>query len=163
MPDNAVPQPDPPTLDAFPYRRAFPTRWNDNDVFGHVNNTIYYAAMDTTVTTWLTQEARLDPTTGEWIVVVLSSSCRFHESAVFPDLIEVGLRAERLGRTSLVWSFGLFRQSDHALLATGEFVHVVLPRAGDGRPAPIPSDLRARIERAFPLATTASTTTTTTP
>jgi acyl-CoA thioester hydrolase len=154
MPDNAVPQPDPPTLDAYPYRRAFPTRWNDNDVFGHVNNTIYYAAMDTTVTTWLTQEARLDPLDGEWIVVVLSSSCRFHESAVFPDVIEVGLRAERLGRTSLVWSFGLFRQSDRALLATGEFVHVVLPRGGDGRPVPIPSDLRARLERTFPTTTT---------
>ncbi|WP_082473741.1 acyl-CoA thioesterase [Curtobacterium sp. Leaf261] len=159
MPDNDVAtidrtdpeahqQPDPfGTVEAFPHRRAFDTRWNDNDVFGHVNNTIYYAAMDTAITSWFVSEYHLDPTGSEWIAVIVASSCRFVKSAVFPDVIEVGVRAERIGRSSIVWRFGLFRQSDGALLATGEFVHVVVARDGDRRPVPVPDDLRALVER----------------
>jgi acyl-CoA thioester hydrolase len=134
------------SVDDYPYRWSFPTRWNDNDVFGHVNNTIYYAAMDTTVTSWFVREFRFDPVGSPWIAVIVSSSCHFRVSAVFPEVIEVGLRAERVGRTSIVWRFGLFRAGDGELLATGEFVHVVVGRHGDRRPAPIPDELRAVLE-----------------
>ncbi|WP_066520640.1 acyl-CoA thioesterase [Curtobacterium ammoniigenes] len=136
---------DVPALAAFPFRRTFPTRWNDNDMFGHVNNTIYYAAMDTTATYWFGQLAGLDPFSSEWIAVVVSSNCRFIESAVYPDVIEVGMRSKHLGRTSLSWEFALVRQSDGALLATGEFVHVIIDRTGARRPIAIPESLRALI------------------
>jgi acyl-CoA thioester hydrolase len=130
------------TIDEYPFRRSFPTRWNDNDMFGHVNNTIYYAAMDTTATYWFGHRAGLDPFSSSWIAVVVSSSCRFVESAVYPDVIEVGMRSKHLGTTSLSWEFGLFRESDGALLATGEFVHVIIDREGARRPIPLPADLR---------------------
>ncbi|WFR65882.1 thioesterase family protein [Curtobacterium flaccumfaciens] len=130
------------TIDEYPFHRTFPTRWNDNDMFGHVNNTIYYAAMDTTATYWFGQHAGLDPFSSHWIAVVVSSNCRFVESAVYPDVIEVGMRSKHLGNTSLSWEFGLFRQSDGALLATGEFVHVIIDRAGARRPIPLPESLR---------------------
>lgn len=132
-------------LDEFPYRRAYPTRWNDNDMFGHVNNTLYYSAMDNAATYWFRTEAGLDPFTSPWIAVLVSSSCHFIESAVWPDVIEVGMRSKRIGTTSLAWDFGLFRQSDGALLATGEFVHVVIDREGARRPTPVPETLRALV------------------
>lgn len=133
------------TIDEYPFRRLYPTRWNDNDVFGHVNNTIYYSAMDNASTYWFREEAGLDPFTSEWIAVLVSSSCRFVESAVWPDVIEVGMRSKHLGNTSLSWEFGLFRQSDGALLATGEFAHVIIDREGARRPIPLPESLRALV------------------
>jgi acyl-CoA thioester hydrolase len=133
------------TLEDYPYRWSFPTRWNDNDVFGHVNNTIYYAAMDTAVTSWFVERFRFDPVRSEWIAVIVSSSCHFRVSAVFPDVIEVGVRAGRLGRSSIHWELGLFRRSDGVLLATGEFVHVVIER-DSGRPVDMPAELRSALE-----------------
>ncbi|PZF28667.1 acyl-CoA thioesterase [Curtobacterium sp. MCLR17_045] len=130
------------TIDEYPFRRSYPTRWNDNDMFGHVNNTIYYSAMDNASTYWFREAAGLDPFSSEWIAVLVSSSCRFVESAVWPDVIEVGMRSKHLGTTSLSWEFGLFRQSDGALLATGEFVHVIIDREGARRPIPLPAELR---------------------
>jgi acyl-CoA thioester hydrolase len=111
-------------------------------MFGHVNNTIYYSAMDNASTYWFREQAGLDPFSSEWIAVLVSSSCRFVESAVWPDVIEVGMRSKHLGTTSLSWEFGLFRQSDGALLATGEFVHVIIDREGARRPIPLPAELR---------------------
>jgi len=130
------------TIDEYPFRRIYPTRWNDNDMFGHVNNTIYYSAMDNASTYWFREEAGLDPFSTPWIAVLVSSSCRFVESAVWPDVIEVGMRSKHLGTTSLSWEFGLFRQSDGALLATGEFVHVIIDREGARRPMALPAELR---------------------
>ena len=130
------------TIADYPFVRLYPTRWNDNDMFGHVNNTIYYSAMDNASTYWFRSQAGLDPFSSEWIAVLVSSSCHFVESAVWPDVIEVGMRSKHLGRTSLSWEFGLFRQSDGALLATGEFVHVVIDREGARRPVPLPDALR---------------------
>jgi acyl-CoA thioester hydrolase len=129
----------------YPFHRDHPTRWNDNDMFGHVNNTLYYSAMDNAATYWFREHAGLDPFSSEWIAVVVSSSCRFVESAVWPDVIQVGMRSKHLGTTSLSWEFGLFRQSDGALLATGEFVHVVIDREGARRPVPLPDTLRALV------------------
>ena len=136
-----------PTLVDYRWTRSFPTRWNDNDVFGHVNNTIYYAAMDTTVTSWLLGQAGFgmaaedgDP------AVVIASSCRYFASGAFPDTLVVGLRADRVGTTSVAWGLGIFREADGALLATGTFVHVFVDRA-NRRPIPVPAAIRARIEQ----------------
>lgn len=136
---------DRPTLADYRWRRPFPTRWNDNDVFGHVNNTIYYAAMDTTVTSWLLGQAGYGMTEAQGDpAVVIASSCRYFTSGAFPDTLVVGLRADRVGTTSVAWGLGIFRESDEELLATGTFVHVFVDRA-DRRPIPVPDAIRARI------------------
>jgi acyl-CoA thioester hydrolase len=132
-------------MSAKEYRQRFGTRWNDNDMFGHVNNTIYYAAMDTTITTWLMRDAKLDVASGDVLAVVVSSSCEYRESVSYPDALIVALHAGRVGTTSVTWQLELFRESDGALVATGKFVHVFI----DGerrRPIPIPPLLRAAIE-----------------
>lgn len=142
-PASAAADDRPATLGDYPWTRAFPTRWNDNDVIGHVNNAVYYEAMDTTVTAWMMGPGGYDLSSG-FAPVVVSSSCRYLVSVAFPDVVEVGLRAEKVGRTSITWGLGLFRQRDGVLLATGTFVHVVVDGA-TMRPVPVPDDLRARV------------------
>ncbi|WP_343048160.1 thioesterase family protein [Cellulomonas humilata] len=128
----------------YPHRAAFSTRWNDNDVYGHLNNTVYYEAMDTTINVWLMTSAGLDPSAGEPIGVCVSSSCEFTASAAFPEALEVGLRAGRLGTSSVTWELGILRAGE--LIAEGRFVHVFVDDA-TRRPVPIPAQIRAAIER----------------
>ena len=132
------------TEQRWPHRAHFGTRWNDNDVYGHLNNTVYYEAMDTTINVWLMSVAGLDPAGGEPIGVCVSSSCEFKASAAFPEPLEVGLRAGRLGRTSVTWELGILRAGEP--VAEGRFVHVFVDDA-TRRPVPIPDRIRAAIER----------------
>ena len=134
----------PETLDRYRSTRPFPTRWHDNDVLGHVNNTIYYAAMDTTVTSWLLGRGGHRMVEDSDPAVVVASSCRYFASGAFPDTLVVGLRADRVGTTSVSWGLGIFRESDDGLLATGTFVHVFVDRE-TRRPIPVPYPLRTRI------------------
>jgi acyl-CoA thioester hydrolase len=129
----------------YPYRRIFPTRWNDNDQYGHVNNVVYYEAMDTTINAWLVGVAGLDPLGGQAIGVCVASGCEYRQSIAYPDDMEVGLSAARIGRTSVTWALGIFRHSDGAPLAAGTFTHVFV-EADTRRPTPIPPPLRELID-----------------
>lgn len=126
----------------------FATRWSDNDVYGHLNNTIYYAAMDTVINSWLIGSAGLDIEHGEAIALCVSSGCEFAASASFPEQLELGLRAARVGTTSVTWELGVLRAGSGTgpAIATGTFVHVFVDRA-TRRPVPIPAGIRAAIER----------------
>ncbi|MCS0499544.1 acyl-CoA thioesterase [Protaetiibacter mangrovi] len=129
----------------YGWYHPFPTRWNDNDVYGHVNNVVYYAAMDTAVNSWMIARGGFDPERGEVIGVIVASSCDYRASGSFPEVLRVGVRAGRVGRTSVTWETGIFREADGELLAAGTFVHVFVDR-DDRRPTPIPDALRAAIE-----------------
>jgi len=140
----------------YGHHSVFPTRWNDNDQYAHVNNAVYYEAMDTTINTWLIS-AGLVPAGGTEIAVCVSSSCDFHAPISFPEAMRVGLRAGHLGRTSVTWELGIHRlpagqaapEPDSAIsapAATGRFVHVFV-HATTRLPVPIPSGLRSAIER----------------
>jgi acyl-CoA thioester hydrolase len=139
-PDSAPPA----GLGSYGYRYRFPTRWNDNDQYGHVNNVVYYEAMDTTINRWLIEEAGMDPVGGAQMAVCAASSCTFSRSVSYPADLEVGLRAGRVGRTSVTWELGLFSGADPAPAATGSFTHVFVdPRSL--RPVPVPAALRALV------------------
>lgn len=126
-------------------RVPFATRWNDNDQYGHLNNTIYYAAMDTAVNAWMIRAGGLQPIGGEAIALCAASSCEFHASAAFPDELEVGIGVERLGTTSITWALGILRAGEDDPIATGRFVHVFVD-ALTRRPTPVPTGLRAAVE-----------------
>jgi acyl-CoA thioester hydrolase len=126
------------------HRRSFPTRWADNDVYGHLNNTIYYAAMDSTINSWMIDNGLLDIEAGAVLGVCAASSCRFAASASFPDVLSLELSVGRLGNTSVTWTLAISRERDGLALATGEFVHVFVDRK-TRRPVPIPANLRATI------------------
>jgi acyl-CoA thioester hydrolase len=131
--------------EGYRYGRIFGTRWNDNDVYGHLNNTTHYAAMDTTITSWLLGVAGLRTDAAHAMAVVVSSSCTYLASVSFPEALVIGLRAGRIGTTSVTWELGLFAHSTGALVATGQFVHVFTDPESQ-RPVPIPPIVRDAIE-----------------
>ena len=131
----------------FRVRRPFPTRWRDNDQYGHLNNVVYYEAMDTAVNTWMIATGGLDPLSSPAIALCVASSCEYHASASFPEPLEVGIGVERLGTTSVTWELGIFRAAEPAApIASGRFVHVFVD-AATRRPVPVPPPIRAAVER----------------
>lgn len=137
--------------DAWPvradYRRflAIPTRWHDNDAYGHVNNVVYYAWFDTVVNEHLIGVAGLDIAQGPAVGLVVETQCRYRRPLAFPDAVEAGLRVERLGTSSVVYGIGIFRSGDDAPAAAGRFVHVWVDRATQ-RPVSVPPRVRAALE-----------------
>ncbi|TMG86668.1 MAG: acyl-CoA thioesterase [Betaproteobacteria bacterium] len=129
------------------YRRflAIPTRWMDNDTYGHVNNVVFYAYFDTAVNEHLIREGGLDIRNGPTIGVVVETACRFMRPLSFPDIIDAGLRVAKLGNSSVAYDIGLFRHGHDEAAATGRFVHVWIDRL-TRRPTPLPPTIRAALE-----------------
>jgi len=129
----------------YPHRLAIPTRWHDNDVYGHVNNVDYYAFFDTVINAYLVREGGLDIHGGPVIGVCAESHCEFTAPLAFPETVTAGLRVGRLGNSSVRYEIGLFAE-DGALAATGWFVHVFVDRESR-RPADIPHGVREALSR----------------
>jgi acyl-CoA thioester hydrolase len=124
--------------------RAIPTRWHDNDAYGHVNNVIYYAWFDTAVNAWLVEGGFLDVSDSEAIGLVVETTCTYFESVAFPEIVEAGIVVERLGSSSVTYRIGIFRQGSELAAAQGRFTHVYVTRASQ-KPVPIPAPLRAAL------------------
>jgi len=125
---------------------AIPTRWMDNDIYGHVNNVIYYSYFDTVINEYLMREGGLDPHAGTVVGVAVETMCRFRKSLTFPQIVDAGLRVGKLGKSSVRYEVGLFAAGDAEPAATGHFVHVFVERPAM-RPVPIPDRLRACMEQ----------------
>jgi acyl-CoA thioester hydrolase len=132
--------------DAYPHRLDIPTRWKDNDVYGHVNNVEYFSYFDTVINTYLIETGGLDIHAGETIGICAESHCEYHAGFTFPETVEARLRVGRLGRSSVRYEIGLFRAGVEDPAATGWFVHVFVERESR-RPAEIPTGLRSALER----------------
>lgn len=126
----------------FSHFSAIQTRWNDNDVYGHVNNVLFYAYFDTVINRFLIGQGGLDPGRGEVIGVCVESQCRYLASISFPEPVEAGLRVGELGRSSVRYEIGIFK--GETLCALGAFVHVFVDRA-TRKPLPIPAPIRAAL------------------
>jgi acyl-CoA thioester hydrolase len=134
---------DPPRS-GYRHFLAIPTRWMDNDSYGHVNNVTYYSYFDTAVNEHLIREGGLDIAAGPAVGLVVETQCRFHASLTFPDLLDVGLRVARLGTSSVTYDIGIFRRGDDAPAASGRFVHVWVDRATQ-RPTAVPPTVCAAL------------------
>ena len=121
------------------------TRWMDNDVFGHLNNVVYYSLFDTAVCTMLVSRGILSWRGGEHFVVIAESGCRYHSEVSFPDRLSAGLRLARVGERSIRYEIGIFRDGDDAAAAEGFMVHVCVD-ASTRRPAPLPQAWRAALQ-----------------
>ncbi|MGR3495573.1 acyl-CoA thioesterase [Citreimonas sp.] len=136
-------RPAPGTRDAYAAFRAMPTRWNDNDEYGHINNATYLEIFDTAVSLWQIENGIALRGPGAVRFLVVESGIRYHAEAGFPDLLHAGLRVGHLGTSSVRFEIGLFRNDNHIACTEGFFTEV---HAGpDGRPAPLPDALRARL------------------
>lgn len=125
--------------------REMTTRWHDNDVYGHINNVVYYAFFDSAVNLWLREAAGLAVPGGGVIGLVVETGCTYHASLAWPEPVTAGLRTERIGRTSVTYGVGLFAPGADLAAAEGRFTHVYVD-AATRRPVPLPPGLRAAAE-----------------
>lgn len=121
------------------------TRWMDNDVYGHVNNVVYYSFFDTVVNQYLVKGESLDPRTSPVVGLVVETQCRYFRPISFPDSVDAGIRVAKLGNSSVRYEVGLFRNDEETAAAQGHFVHVYVERTTN-RPAPIPDAARRLLE-----------------
>lgn len=131
--------------DAFRLFRPIPTRWHDNDAYGHVNNVVYYSYFDTAVNAFLVEAGLLDIAGDAVIAVVAETGCRYFESAAFPEPLEAGLAVAAIGRASICYRIGIFRALGELAAAQGHFVHVYVERA-TGRSVAVPERVRAVLD-----------------
>jgi acyl-CoA thioester hydrolase len=130
---------------SYPHTLEIPTRWMDNDVYGHVNNVQYYSYFDTVINEYLIRAGGLDIHAGPVIGLCAESHCTFKAAIAFPDVVRAGLRVDKLGRSSVRYEIGLFGGEAEEPAATGWFVHVFVERESR-RPAPIPDTVRTALE-----------------
>jgi acyl-CoA thioester hydrolase len=135
----------PASRNEFKAWRELGTRWADNDVYGHVNNTVFYQWFDTAVNGWLIDQGLLDIVGGNPIGLVVETRCSYFGPLAFPQAVEAGLAVSKLGHSSIRYRIGIFAKGAPTAAAEGEFVHVVVDRA-TRRPEPIPDDWRNKLK-----------------
>ena len=137
---------DIPSIDDYPHVAEVTTRWNDNDVYGHVNNVIFYSYFDSVANAYLIGEGGLDIHGSDVIGLVVESGCKYHAPIEYPAALRIGLRVDRLGNSSVTYGLGVFTGAVDDAVAHGHFTHVFVDR-DTRRPTPIPDGLRTALER----------------
>ena len=140
----ARPQAEPRS--AYAHISSLSTRWMDNDVYGHINNVVYYSFFDTAVNRYLIEAGALDIHAGEVIGLVIETQCNYFAPLAFPHNVEAGLRVAHLGKSSVRYEVGLFAEGEALCAARGHFVHVYVDRESR-RPVPLPPLLLQALQR----------------
>ncbi|MFK8048745.1 MAG: acyl-CoA thioesterase [Halioglobus sp.] len=141
MTDSAI-----PTRSDYKFFYPINTRWSDNDVYGHVNNVIYYSYFDTAANRYLIEEGGLDIGNGKIVGFVVNSGCEYHAPISYPEPIEAGLRVEKLGNSSVRYGIAIFKAGVEQAVAHGHFVHVFVDRQAN-KSVSIPETLREALAR----------------
>ena len=138
------PQPEPRS--AYKAFRSIGTRWMDNDVYGHVNNVVYYSWFDTAVNGLLIEQGAIDIHAGKVIGLVIETQCNYFSPLAFPEAVVAGIRVARVGSSSVRYEVGIFPADENQTCAArGHFIHVYVDRA-TRRPAPLPPELLSVLE-----------------
>lgn len=135
-----------PSRDDYPHFSIIKTRWMDNDVYGHVNNVVYYSFFDTVIAEFLYHRGGFRFATADVIGLAVESGCRYRRALAFPQEVHAGLRVAHLGRSSVRYEVGIFDDDAESACADGYFVHVFVRRE-TSEPTPIPGPLREALER----------------
>jgi len=132
-------RPQPDARSTYPAFVSLTTRWMDNDVYGHLNNVVYYSLFDTAVNSLLIEAGALDIHDGAVIGLVVETHCNFFESLAFPQRIDAGVRVAQQGRSSVRYEIGLFAEGSDLCAARGHFVHVYVDRVSRRPVAELPA------------------------
>jgi acyl-CoA thioester hydrolase len=143
--DAKTEKPAPRARAEYKVFRPISTRWMDNDVYGHINNVVYYSWFDTAVNAYLIEQGALDIHQGETIGLVIETQCNYFAPLAFPQTVEAGIRVARLGNSSVRYEVGLFAQDAALAAAQGHFIHVYVDRH-TRRPLPLPDKLKTVLE-----------------
>ncbi|OBI79294.1 acyl-CoA thioesterase [Mycobacterium asiaticum] len=149
---TSVPDANDLTSADFPVHWPVLTRWADNDMFGHLNNAVYYQLFDTAINGWIASGAGVDPLTIPELGIVAESGCRYLAELAFPERLGVGLAVIRLGRSSVTYRLAIWKEDPatddpRPIAALGHWVHVYVDRVGR-RPVPIPDVIRSLLATA---------------
>lgn len=145
MSETAAARPQPEARSAYRVFRTIGTRWADNDVYGHVNNVVYYSWFDTAVNAHLIEQGALDIHQGDTIGLVIETQCNYFAPLAFPQAVEAGIRVARIGGSSVRYEVGLFAAGEPLTAARGHFIHVYVDKQSR-RPVPLPARLREVLE-----------------
>ncbi|KKW68586.1 hypothetical protein AAV94_04270 [Lampropedia cohaerens] len=138
--------PQPEGRDRYAAFEPITTRWSDNDIYGHVNNVVYYSWFDTAVNAHLIRHRALDLDHGSVIGLVVETQCNYFAPLAFPQRVDAGLRVTRIGRSSVRYEVGIFAEGAPLCAARGHFVHVYVDRSSR-RPTALPEALRTRLQQ----------------
>ena len=129
------------------YQKFYPlsTRWMDNDMFGHINNVVYYSFFDTAVTHFLIETGILRLKNNPIVFYVVHTSCNFITSLSYPEEIEAGIMLKKIGKTSITYGVSVFKKGAISAAAYGEFIHVLVNR-NTNKATLIPEDIRHKIK-----------------
>lgn len=144
-PPPTAPRPRPQPRSAYKVFRPIGTRWEDNDVYGHVNNVVYYSWFDTAVNAYLIEQGALDIHEGRTIGLVIETQCNYFAPVAFPQTVEAGLRVAHVGSSSVCYEVGIFVAGQESAAACGHFVHVYVDKA-TRRPVSLPDPLKTTLE-----------------
>lgn len=139
-------KPSPHSKSDYVHFLTIPTRWNDNDIYGHVNNAVYYFYFDTIVNQFLISKGVLALGQSKIIGLVVETSCSYFAPVSFPDTIEAGLRVAKIGNSSIQYEIGLFNNNETTASAQGRFVHVYVD-ADTRRPVSLTTDFKAPLSK----------------
>lgn len=137
-------RPEPNDLSTYKHKLVIPTRWNDNDVYGHMNNAIYYLYFDTVVNRYLVDNGLLVVGESETVGLVVDTGCAYFAPISFPDNVTAGLRVAKLGSSSVRYEVGLFRNDETKAAAQGHFVHVYVNEQ-TRRPVPLAEAMKNQL------------------
>ena len=135
-----------PSIGAYPHVVEMTTRWTDNDIYGHVNNAVFYHYFDAVANAFMIEEGGLDIHDGQEIGLVVASGCEYHAPVAYPSVLRIGLRTDQLGTSSVTHGLAVFTEDADLAVAHGHFIHVFVDRES-GRPTPIPDRIRGSLER----------------
>lgn len=134
-----------PKREHFPFEYAITTRWHDNDVYGHVNNVVYYSWFDTAVNAYLIEQGVLDIEAGSVVGLVVKTQCNYYKPVAFPDQIVTGVAVSKIGTSSVRYELGVFRAQCNEACASGHFIHVYVDKSSR-RPTKISENLRQSLQ-----------------
>jgi acyl-CoA thioester hydrolase len=129
---------------AYPFFTRITTRWMDNDLYGHINNAVYYSFFDTAINSYLIERSAIDIRAGSVIGLVVETHCNFFAPLEYPNTVEAGVRVGRVGSSSVRYEVGLFADGADSSAASGHFVHVYVDREAR-RPVALPRELLAAL------------------
>ncbi|MDA0796369.1 MAG: thioesterase family protein [Proteobacteria bacterium] len=129
----------------YKYFSSMTTRWMDNDIYGHVNNAVYYSYFDSVTNKYLIEKGGLDIHNSDVIGFVVASACQYRSPVAYPELLDAGLRVNKLGNSSVEYGIAIFKEGARQASAMGTFTHVFVNRSTD-KSVPIPRDLRVALD-----------------
>ena len=130
----------------YSYFHSITTRWADNDIYGHINNVVYYSYFDTVANQYLIEFANFNPINDAIIGFVVHSNCTYIKSIAHPNKIEAGLIVKKIGKSSVTYGIGIFKKGERTACAYGEFVHVFVDKK-DNQPTSMPKKIREALQK----------------